>query len=325
MKILIIGSGSIGKRHIKNLQLLGYSDITCLKRTDDLNFSREFNVNVIVDLNQIPNYEVVFICTPSSLHYLPLKIAVENNLHVFVEKPLLTSEEDFQAGKILLENYHKGVFFIGYMLRYHSQIKNIKRLIDNNIYGRVYYARFEFGSFLPNWHPKTNYKNNYAAKKDLGGGVLNTICHEVDLIQFFFGEPNRVIVLNKNNNILEIDVEEVSEAILDYPRFNVSLHLDFLQKKYKRQINIYFEKGELYWDWDDNKIIIYSNDSKLVLNPESEFDLNALYIDEVKDFLMLIEKKQTKHALDKDYALRNTDILLKLYESNQKNSWINNG
>ena len=83
------------------------------------------------------------------------------------------------------------------MLRYHPHVKKIKEIIDSNLLGKAYSARFEFGSHLPFWHPWEDYRVSYASKAELGGGVINTIAHELDLIQYFFGEPKLLSQVQK--------------------------------------------------------------------------------------------------------------------------------
>ena len=230
MNILIAGGGSIGQRHIKNLQILGDHSIWVLKRTQDPAFEKEFNVTVLNSYDEAEKLELeaIFICTPTSLHNEGLKWGIKNNLHVFMEKPLIHNSEGMQKAEALLSGY-SGTFFIGFMLRYHPLVRRIKTLLNEKRLGEVYSARFEFGSYLPYWHPWEDYRISYAARPELGGGVINTITHELDLIQYFFGNPESVVCEARNLNRLQIDVEEVCEAIFGYPEKTVSLHLNYLQ------------------------------------------------------------------------------------------------
>ena len=205
---MIIGGGSIGQRHIKNLQSLGFSNIFCLKRAADPAFETKFQVEVLTDYRELEHIQpwAVFICNPTSLHVESLEIAVRNGAHIFMEKPLIHNEEGLQKARSIMEGYDK-VFFIGFMLRFHPLVKALKGIIEEGELGDVYSARFEFGSYLPYWHPWEDYKISYASNNALGGGVINTITHELDLVQYFFGKPESVMTHKTNLHKLDIEVE----------------------------------------------------------------------------------------------------------------------
>ena len=247
MKILIVGSGSIAKRHLNNLKLLGYNDIIVLKREYDEEFENTHNVKVVTnyDFIKLIKLDCVFICTPTSIHLEALEFANINSLHVFLEKPMVHDLNSFNKSKNIWALKDK-IFFIGYMLRFHPAIKYIHDLVKSEKFGKIYSARFEFGSYLPNWHPNENYKDSYSSIKELGGGVVRTISHELDLVQYFFGNPNEIKSFNLNTGLLDINVEEISESILSYNDKIVTIHLDFLQKKYHRSISILFFKLNMF-------------------------------------------------------------------------------
>ncbi len=322
--ILIIGGGSIGQRHIKNLQSLGFTNIYCLKRKADSDFEKKFKVNVITSNKELStiNPWAVFICNPTSLHIESLQESVDSNAHIFMEKPLIHDEKGLKKAKEILKNYDK-VFFIGFMLRFHPLVKQIKKLIDSQELGEVYASRFEFGSFLPYWHPYEDYKISYAARKELGGGVINTITHELDLIQYFFGNPKNVSAQKMNLGKLNMDVEELFEGTLIYNNKLVTLHLDYLQKDYDRRISILCDEGSIRWNWHDNEVIVKKHKEEDKTFPLNNFDVNHLYIDELKSFFTLIKNNKLDHSLDSNHAFNNTEITLALHESSEKGRVIN--
>ena len=317
MKILIVGSGSIAKRHLNNLKLLELTDIIVLKREYDQEFENIYNVKVITSYKSalLINLDCIFICTPTSIHLEALEFANKNNLHVFIEKPMVHDDISFSLSKNIW-NLKNKVFFIGYMLRFHPAIKYIHDIVKSEQYGNVYSARFEFGSYLPNWHPEENYKLSYASLENLGGGVVRTISHELDLAQYFFGNPKDIKNINLNTGLLQINVEEISESILSYPDKIVSIHLDLLQKKYHRSISILFENGRLDWNWNNNQIHITSiNNDFQTINFADGFEINDLYIEELKHFFYLINNNIIDHPLDFKHALTNTELMLKIYNN----------
>lgn len=326
MNILIVGSGSIGKRHLRNFQLLGFSNIWVLKRKYEVEFEKEYKTKVITTFDQAIQLkiDILVVATPTSLHNEALKFAVDNDIHVFMEKPLIHTEEGLDYAKEIMRK-NKKVFFIGFMLRFHPLVQEIKMLIENKSLGSVYSAKFEFGSFLPFWHPYEDYKTSYASRKELGGGVINTICHELDLIQFFFGEPEMIYCSAKNLKKLDIEVEEVCDTIFEYPDKIITLHLDYLQKDYDRNIKILCDEGKIIWDWQSNIINVFKYQERPeTIALKNTFEVNLLYISELKHFLNLIKNNQIQHSLDFNHASKNTSLLIRMHQSVKTNKKIIN-
>lgn len=323
MNFLVIGGGSIGQRHINNLKRLGYSNIYVLKREASADFETKFGVTVITSLQDAQNLglDAVFICSPTSLHVDGLEFSATQNIHVFMEKPLTDTQAGLDRARSIVAGYNK-VFFIGFMLRYHPLVKKIREILESGVIGQVYSARFEFGSFLPYWHPWEDYKISYAAIKALGGGVINTITHELDLIQYFFGTPDRLCCSKRNFGKLDIDVEENCDAILEYPDKSVTLHLDYLQKDYDRNIKILGTEGKIVWDWHTNQIVVKKHKNEAYYEKLEGFDVNQLYMDELADFIRLIKDNTAVHALDAQHALENTRLMLAMHVSGEQQRMV---
>ena len=321
MNILIIGGGSIGKRHLKNLRQLGYNQLWVLRRSPDPSFEETHGVKVLTSFEAAgqESLDAVFICTPTALHHQGLQFAIDHQLHIFMEKPLIHNASGLEKA-INAMNSFNGIFFIGFMLRYHPLVKEIKKIIDSRKLGDVYSARFEFGSFLPYWHPWEDYKISYASQKALGGGVINTITHELDLIQYFFGPPLSIYCQKDNFGQLDIDVEEQCEAIFQYDNKTVTLHLDYLQKDYDRNIKILCREGKICWNWHENKVSLTPHKlPEEVIEIPTSFEVNDLYIDEIKHFFEIISTDQKQHGLDFPHAITNTELMLLMHSSAEQN------
>jgi len=314
MSILIVGGGSIGKRHLKNLSKISSENLYCFKRNTNPEFEKKYNCKIITTKKQFYSLSplLVIVCNPSSLHAEWVKLANETKSHLFVEKPFVTSQDQLNFVKNNWANDR--VFFIGFMLRYHPAVKKIKTLLDNKKIGKIFSARFEFGSWLPNWHPYEDYKKSYASKKTLGGGVINTINHELDLILYFFGKPINIMTTKSNVGDLDIEVEDIAESIFSFQDKIVSLHIDFLQKDYDRNIKILGSLGKIIWNWHENEIKIILHDRENEYINIGEVDINQLYIDEMVDFIKLVKSMQINHNLDFKYACSNTKIMLKMHK-----------
>ncbi len=318
MKHLVIGGGSIGRRHLSNLRFLGELELYCLRRKHNKEFEEEYAVRVITTHDEVRSLapDIVYICTPTHLRLEALEIASSLKSHIFVEKPLTHTKHDLDKIRKIINPDR--VFFIGYMLRFHPAIQVIKTVLDSNTIGKIFNASFNFGSYLPNWHPYENYKRGYAANSSMGGGVLNTISHEVDIICYLFGMPLELYTLNRNVDRLGILAEEMSDSILSYEDMNITLHLDYLQKKYNRTIKIYGDQGTIQWNWEDGFVTadIFGGKSEVI---HADVELNEIYITELKEFLDRIKNHKFKGSLDFDEALKATKLLLAMYKSADQN------
>lgn len=315
MKILVIGAGSIGKRHIKNLQKLNYKKIDCLEINNPELIQTKFKINTYTSYSELGPYDCVFICTPTSLHNEGLRYAVDNNCAIFMEKPLIHSSQGLNEARNILRK-NNNIFFIGFMMRFHKAIIKIKEIIENNTIGKILSSRLEFGYYLPYWHPDENYHKSYAAIKNMGGGVINTINHEIDLMQYFFGSPKFVYCIKKNFKLLNIEVEELCESCFEYDDKIVSIALDYLQKDYHRSIKIVGSEGVITWKWKNNYIMIKRYERKNIkIRTYKKFDVNQLYISELKHFMSLVENNTIKHSLDSKHAFMNTELLFLMHQS----------
>jgi predicted dehydrogenase len=315
MKHLVIGGGSIGKRHLNNLYSLGETKLFCFRRFYDKDFEAEYHCKVVTSYDEIKHIkpDILYVCNPTSMHHYGLLWAQDLGAHVFMEKPLTHDEHILH--EVLQQWKQQRVFFIGFVMRYHPFISIIKERINHRLIGDVFSARFEFGSYLPNRHPWENYREGYAAIRSLGGGVINTITHELDLMLDVFGIPQSVLAAKANPGHLQLDVEELAEAIFRYPWGFATLHLDFLQKDYDRQIKILGTEGKIVWNWKDNEISIYRYNEPKEIIELKDTDFNQYYIDELKDFFELISLNKIQHSLDFDYAITNTQWMLAMHKS----------
>tara|TARA_B100001057_G_scaffold490439_1_gene578714 strand:+ start:2557 stop:3552 length:996 start_codon:yes stop_codon:yes gene_type:complete len=301
-KILIIGFGSIGRRHFKNIKsILPKCEIIILrskKNSIKINGAKQvFSYNEALSMNP----EIAFLCNPSSYHIESAEKILNSNIHIFFEKPLANSSKNIDnfLNKIKKKNIKTT---IGYNLRYNDALIKTRKILNDKKYGKVLCASVEVGQFLPNWRPKKEYKFSVSAKKNLGGGALLELSHELDYLMWIFGNPLSVYATIKKVSQLEIDVEDLVLADIEMSNSNhtfpCTVHLDFLQHKKSRNCKIIFEHGVLYLNLINSSIEIYKNEKK-IFSYNGSNDTNYTYINEVKDFFECIQKNtQPKVTLD---------------------------
>ena len=300
MKILVVGYGSIGKRHIKNLKNYKNIEIILLtKRMPDKFLKKEKHkiVNSIDDaIKEKP--DAAFITNETNQHIdVSLKLA-KNGIHLFIEKPLSDSLKKInQLEKIIKEK--KIISQVGCNLRFHPCIKKIKDLIIKNQIGKNFSVHVENGSYLPDWHQYENYKKSYASNQKQGGGVILTNIHEIDYLYWFFGKAEEVTAISGRISKLDIKAEDFSSIILKFKKnIMAEIHLDYFQRPSFRGCKIIGEKGTIVWDFEKNNVMVYDIKKKewIMHLKLKNYDNNIMYINEIEHFLDCI--KQEKNTIN---------------------------
>ena len=290
MKFGIIGYGSIGKRHIRNLVTLGYKNIILLRKigSENENGFEEYS-DIETFINKKP--DAVIIANPTSLHYDYLFALLKENINLLVEKPLVSTISELKSIQDQLIRY-SGVGMTAYNVRFHPCVKEVQKILENKILGKLYSARFFVGQFLPNWHPSIDYSKSYSANQELGGGVLFDLIHEIDLACYLVGVPTGPIAYQVDNiSDLQIETEDMAELLYRTSDNSfVSIHLDYLTHSYQRYIEIIGKHGSLRADLYSNKVTVTFESGETDEKFFSEFSKNDMYLDMLSVFINSIEK-----------------------------------
>ncbi len=288
-KIIIIGGGSIGKRHATNLTTLG-TDVsvfdvnqTLLKTIcADNNWNPVFDLDLTLDQNR---FDAAIICTPNHLHIPYAQKAVDAGLHIFVEKPF--SHTMGGVENLIAAQKRKGLNgMAGFNLRFEPGLQYIKQRLDPT---RVAFAHVEFGSYLPGWRPGTDYTKGYSANKSMGGGIILDDVHEIDYACWLFGYPQSVYSTFGTYGNLDIDVEDVAEMHLHYLDKIVTIHSDYLQRRYTRSCKICFRDGySTEWVFGDH-VTEYTETGENIFSYRDRFTANDMYFEEMRYFLSCME------------------------------------
>jgi predicted dehydrogenase len=287
MRVLMVGLGAIGQRHVRNLRaLLGdrlellavrsrglthiLDDALNVESPDGL--SEKYGIRTFGTLDQALAHkpEAAFVCNPTSLHLTTALDIARAGCHLFIEKPLA--------------HEYAGV----------EQLRTTHRLLESEAIGRVLAVRAEVGEYLPNWHTYEDYRGTYAARRDLGGGTLLSQIHEMDYLYWFFGLPERVFTLGGHLSSLDIDVEDVTSTLMQFEkdgfRFPVHLHQDYVQRPARRTCNILGERGRIDVDVLGLTVKVYERSGDLAQCHEFRgFQRNELFLAQTRCFLSCIE------------------------------------
>lgn len=259
----------------------------------------------------------IIIATPpdnhwASWHWAARKIGVP----MLIEKPLAIAVDD--AEEMVRESAQMHLpLLVGYNLRFHPGLRKVKELLDDGAVGKSLHASVYCGSYLPDWRPGTDYRNNYAAGRASGGGVLLDISHELDYVCWLFGEPAAVTCMAQTTGALEgLETEDVADVLIQFKSgVQANVHLDYVRRDRKRGCEIVGTEGTLIWDSVSE--FIYRCDGKSLHKDQwwvGPVDGDTMYRAELRNFLAVIRGKEAPICMGED-GLRALQLALAARES----------
>jgi len=319
---LIIGAGSIGQRHIRNLRQIGITEIIALRsrKGHHQKLPAELELIEVDSWQDAYNHQpdIAIISNPSSLHLEAALKASKQVKGIFIEKPLSHSLKGCQ--KLIEELQEKTIVsFVGYNMMFHPIVKNIIKFSDENDVGEIVNIQAQVGQWLPDWHPYEDYKKAYYARKDLGGGVALTMIHEVHLALELAGLPRHVYGEISESEKLDLEVDVCSDLMIKHKMGAVSqIHLDYLQQPAHRSGTITFERGWLSYDFNKKELIGQNEgEDPSVVWSDPEDDFNQMYIDQMKLFIRYVEEGRMKHKFDLHASIESLKVVEAHFESNR--------
>jgi predicted dehydrogenase len=314
MKILIVGLGGIGQRHLRNLRaVLGMeadliavdprTDIPVL--TDSLQVEAGATLAGKYNLRIFPNLEpalaekphAVYVCTPTSLHMPTALQAARAGCALFIEKPLSHNLQGVDELTELVESRGLAAV-VGYQMRFHPALRRLHELVQEKKVGSILSVRAEIGEYLPGWHTYEDYRQMYASRKDLGGGVILSQIHEMDYLYWLFGLPASVYTLGGHLSRLEVDVEDTADILMQFDvngkPVPVSLHEDYLQRPPSRGCVVIGDAGKILLDFPSLTVTMFDGNGKQVeASSYKDFQRNNMFLDETRYFIDALQGKST--------------------------------
>jgi predicted dehydrogenase len=295
LKILIAGFGSIGRRHLRNLRALGETDVVLLRSNrSTLPLDEIAGVPVETDLRAAMAHkpDAVIISNPTALHLDVAIPAAEAGCAILLEKPISDSID--RIAEFCAAVDHGGRrsqrVLVGFQFRFHPTLQLAARLIAAGTIGGVQSVRAHWGEYLPNWHPWEDYRQSYAARADLGGGVILTLCHPLDYLRLIVGEVSELWAFTNRSGALGLAVEDSAEIGLRFASGVLgSVHLDYVQQPGAHTLEIIGSAGSLRWDNADGVLSVYDPAAQTwqAHAPAEGFDRNWLFMDEMRNFLAM--------------------------------------
>ncbi len=293
--VLVVGAGSIGRRHMANLRGLGVRKLAATD-TDAARLQTvidELGARGFADLDEAlrifqPN--VVFICTPPAFHIDQAWSALRSGADIFVEKPLSHLLDGVAAFKAEADKLGR-VVQVGYNLRFNPGIQTLRRLVDEGVAGRILWARAEVAQYLPDWRPWQDYRQSYTARHELGGGVILDASHEIDYMLWLLGPPRELTCMAGQVSGLDLNVEDCATILLRLRSgAQADIHMDFAQRTSSRSCVVAGDRARLEWEHAKNQVrITRPQGPPEVIN--YEFESNQMYVAEVRSFFSCVQER----------------------------------
>lgn len=312
LKILVVGLGAIGQRHVRNLRaLLGNeADILAyrvrrlphvvtpsLETVPDSRVETEYNIRVFPRLEEAlaERPAMAFICNPTSLHVPVALMCVRAGCDLFIEKPVSNGLAGLPElmGEV---QRHGRIVMVGYQLRFHPCFRALEPLVGERCFGSLLSVRAVVGEYLPGWHPYEDYRALYAARAELGGGVILSQIHEFDYLYALFGVPRRLFAIGGHLSHLEIDVEDVASTLMEFNAdgriLPVHLQQDYLQRPASRSCEVLGSRGRVLMDLPSVSLTRYDGDGVMESRSWDTWNRNDAYQDELRHFLDCVQTRR---------------------------------
>jgi predicted dehydrogenase len=213
--------------------------------------------------------------------------AIEHNVDALIEKPLVSNYQEIVVVEAKLRG-RKNKICVGFNLRFHPIVQEICKIITANKYGKVLKADLYVGEYLPFWHPYEDYRSSYAARKELGGGALRTLCHEIDMGQYWFGDYGKIFSKVSKISDLVIDADDSTDILAEMKNGSLlKISMDYLNPVIERRGRILFQKGLLEYNFTDMEITFtdYATQKHLPLLKLENYDYNDQYRRQMEAFI----------------------------------------
>lgn len=304
MNILVIGYGSIGKRHVDNLLKLRQIDqiIVCSNHLDSFqNHPEKERLKLVRSLEELSpmmskerQFDFAIIANETYKHVETANTIAESGINLFIEKPISDSITKAISLKKIAEKSNIKIF-VAYNFRFLGAIQYIKNQISSGIIGKLYFAEIEVGQYLPSWRPLSDYRESYSARKEQGGGAALDLSHEIDYMRYLFGGPISWKIMKSKVSDLDINSEDIFKGIYRFSNgFLCSVHTDYIRHNKKRKMNIVGSKGSVECDFIKKYIKMQKNSGEISLIEDARlFDVDESYKSELNHFIECIEKDKT--------------------------------
>ena len=292
--ILVLGSGSVGKRHARNLKELG-CQISCMDPRDDRLEEMAEEVELVSTFNDhveaigAAKYQGVVIGSPPHVHVEQAEAALDSGFPVLLEKPVCP---DLAGAETLARaaETSSAPLLMGYTWRWWPPLARVRQLLAERAIGDVRHVQFHMSAHLADWHPWERYQDFFMSQSALGGGALLDESHWIDLMLWLFGKPDTVSGRIEKISDLEIDSDDNVNLLFVYengPR--VTTHLDLYGRPHEKFIRFIGSDGTIFWSADPNEVRVGHGWEQKWETESFDCERNDMFVATAKEFLQVVD------------------------------------
>lgn len=305
MKVLIIGLGSIAKKHINSLRNVDAETEIYALRSSRSNSSLEGVTDVYsIDELNMKSIDFVIISNPTALHYQAIRQMCEFGKPLFIEKPLFCEVTDKTDALVNEMVESKQITYVACNLRFLESLQFLKKEIQGK---RINEVNVYCGSYLPDWRPNVDFRTVYSANKEQGGGVHIDLIHELDYVYWLFGKPEQTRAFFSNTSSLEISAYDYANYLWIYNQFSVSVVLNYFRRDSKRTIEVVTDLGTYEVDvlknmvsFDKKRIFVSKKKTIDTYDDQMHFFINKIMTRKNHQFNTIEEANQILKLCIKD-------------------------
>ncbi len=294
--VLIVGSGSVGKRHARNLASLGCR-ISCVDPREERRKELAAETPIIgsyptiEDALSIGRLDGVVVGSPTAFHPAQTISALEAGLPVLLEKPVAKTAAEAHAMREAERRTGVPVL-LGYTWRWWPPLARVRALLGESAVGTLRHVQFHMSAHLADWHPWEPYQEFFMASAAQGGGALLDESHWIDLMIWLFGMPAELSGRVEKISDLNIETDDNVDALAVYPDgLRVSLHLDLYGRPHEKYIRFIGERGTLLWSADPNRLAIGRQSAHVWEAENFTFERNEMFMAVAREYLDVVTRR----------------------------------
>lgn len=290
--ILFCGLGSIGKRHARLLKENFHHNIFAL-RTFKGQEKNDLNIPEFYSWDEIDkrSFDIAFITNPTNLHIDTATKCAEKGMTLFIEKPI-----DSQVGGLdnllNLVEVKDLTTYVAYPLRFHPVLRELRGLLTGK---KILHSRIVCASYLPDWRKRQDHLKSYSASKDMGGGVLLDLSHELDYASYLFGNIESIEGRFGKAGSVTVDSEDYADLLVKHASSMTNIYLSYLSHKLQRRVEVDTEDGYIMADLINNNITYSGREG--VWDKDFEVAKEEMYLEQLNYFLSNIANKRMSNNL----------------------------
>lgn len=294
MKALVLGCGSIGRRHAANLSSLGVEVVVTDLDASRAEAAAALTHSEAANRDEVPDPDLVIIATPTASHVEDMQWALSRGAHVFVEKPLASTTHELEQAVSAAASAPDRHVMVGCNLRFTTGFRILCHQLRSA--GPLAALLVDFGWWLPAWRSGADYREQYSARRELGGGVILDAIHEIDYVMALGGAVDVVSCHWTRTGILAGNVEDLADIVLRHKSGVQShVHVDYLRRTYSRSCTAIAADAEVSWNFALGRVDRVASPAGCpeVIAEHLDVDRNAAYVDEMRHFIECIERNAT--------------------------------